>query len=247
MEREQAVILGLGLRHFEGKQAALSPRKQAILDLSKRLAPDRRRWVARNAYYHEQDLSYLRFLIPEGLRVLDLGCGTGDLLAGLKPSYGLGVDFSPAMVEQAGRYHPGLQFRVGDVEDEDFIRSLGGPFDYILMADTIGSLEDVEATLASLHCLSDRDTRLVVAYYSRLWEPVLKLAEVLGRKMPQEAQNWLSTSDIMAIMGLADFQAIKREWRQLVPRRLLGLGSLINRYVATLPPFALGRAQCLLP
>jgi len=60
--------------------------------------------------------------------------------------------------------------------------------------------------------------------------------------MPQEAQNWLSTNDIMAIMGLADFEAIKREWRQLVPRRLLGLGSLINRYVATLPGL---RIACL--
>lgn len=36
---------------------------------------------------------------------------------GLKPSFGLGIDFSPAMIEQARRLHPDLQFEVGDVED----------------------------------------------------------------------------------------------------------------------------------
>jgi ubiquinone/menaquinone biosynthesis C-methylase UbiE len=33
--------------------------------------------------------SGIRFLIPEGARVLEIGCGTGDTLAALKPSYGL--------------------------------------------------------------------------------------------------------------------------------------------------------------
>jgi glycosyltransferase involved in cell wall biosynthesis len=36
-------------------------------------------------------------------------------------------------------------------------------------------------------------------------------------------------------MDLADFEVISQEQRQLVPRRLLGLGPLINKYVAPLP------------
>lgn len=222
--------------------STLSPRKLAIRDLADRLAPERHRWIERNKYYYAEDVRYMRFLIPEGAEILDLGCGIGDLLAALKPSRGVGVDFSSCMIEQARRRHPHLEFQTGDVEDPAFVSSLSGPFDYIILSDTIGSLEDCEATLSSLHALCSRRTRLVIAYYSHLWEPVLKLAEKLGRKMPQEPQNFLCTEDIRHLMHLADFEMVKREWRQLIPRRLLGLGSFVNRFVGTLP---LIRRACL--
>jgi glycosyltransferase involved in cell wall biosynthesis len=53
--------------------------------------------------------------------------------------------------------------------------------------------------------------------------------------MPEETQNWLSSSDIAALLDFARFDVVKREWRQLVPKRVFGLGPLINRYLATLP------------
>ena len=46
-----------------------------------------------NAAYREDDRKFMRFLIPPGKRVLELGCGRGELLAALEPSYGVGVDF----------------------------------------------------------------------------------------------------------------------------------------------------------
>src|SRR5712691_2127040 len=79
----------------------MSARKQEIRRLSAASAPARREWLQRAAYFHEEDVRYLRFLIPEGARVLELGCGTGDLLAALKPSFGVGVDFSAGMIGEA--------------------------------------------------------------------------------------------------------------------------------------------------
>src|SRR3954471_1080912 len=105
------------------------------------LAIDRERWLERAAFFHSEDLLYLRFLIPEGLRVLELGCGTGHLLAALKPSVGVGVDLSEGMIAQARKAHSHLNFLVGDIEDAEFINTLPGPFDVILIADTIGLLE----------------------------------------------------------------------------------------------------------
>lgn len=212
-----------------------SARKQIIRDVAERMAPHRHRWIERNSYYYDEDLRYMRFLIPEGARVLDLGCGIGDLLASLRPTTGVGVDISPRMIEQARQRHPEHTFVVGDIEDPAVIAELEGPFDYIVLSDTIGSLDDCEATLAALHQLCTTDTRLVVAYYSHWWEPLLKLAQALGLRMPQPEQNFLSTLDIQNVMTLADFDTVKREWRQFLPRRWLGLGPLINRYVGTLP------------
>ena len=215
--------------------ADLSPRKQAIRELADRLATERNRWVARNAYYYEEDRRYMRFLVDEGLCVLELGCGTGQLLDALKPSRGVGIDISSGMIEIAQADYPDLEFHVGDVEDPAVLAGLDGPFDVIVLSDTIGSLEDCETTLASLHDLCHRDTRLIIAYYAKSWEPLLRLAESMGGKMPQKEQNWLWTDDIASLVWLADFEIIKQDWRQLVPKRLLGLGRLINRVVGTLP------------
>ena len=213
----------------------LSPRKAAILANSEQLAPRRQQYRHRAAFFHEEELRYLRFLIPPGLRVLELGCGTGDVLAGVQPSFGLGVDISPAMIDQAKRLHPDLQFKVGDVEDPEFIASLPGPFDIILIVDTIGALDDCQATMESLHQLCTRETRLIVTYYSHLWEPLILLAEWIGWRSKQPLQNILSRADIRSLVELADFEFIKSESRLLSPLHLLGLGRLINRFISILP------------
>lgn len=124
---------------------------------------------------------------------------------------------------------------VGDMEDAATLGALDAPLDAIVLADSIGALDDVEATLASLQKLSTRDTRLIIAYYSWLWQPWVALAEHIGLKMPQPPQNRLGPDDIAGLLALADYEVIKRDWRMLAPYRLLGLGWLINHSIATLP------------
>jgi SAM-dependent methyltransferase len=220
----------------------MSSRKQALLRSQDALSKQRGRWLQKGAFFHSEDLRYLRFVIPEGSRVLELGCGTGHLLAALKPSYGVGVDFSGGMVAQARAAHPGLTFVQGDIEDAAFVGSLPGPFDVILIVDTVGVLDDCQSLFESLHSLCARDTRVVVAYFSHLWYPVLKTAEWLGLRMPQPAQNVFSPADVHALVSLAEFESVKSEVRLLSPIRMLGLGRLLNRFVAPWPGI---RALCL--
>jgi SAM-dependent methyltransferase len=212
-------------------------RKQKVLQYAERHAAARKDWRAQAAFYHSEDIAYLRFLIPAGSRVLELGCGAGDTLAALQPSLGVGVDFSPAMIEQARRAHPALQFHVADIEERPLIEALQGPFDFILIVDTLGSVDDCQALLESLHSLCNRDTRLVIAYFSHLWHPVLKLAELLGLRMPQPPQNVLSPADLRALAELGGFDPIKSERRLLIPFRFLGIGRLVNRFLSPLPLF----------
>ncbi|MCL4710562.1 MAG: glycosyltransferase [Pseudorhodoplanes sp.] len=217
------------------KSGRATARKAAILEHANRIANERLQWIARNSAYYEDDRRFMGFLVPKGQRVLDLGCGTGDLLAALEPAHGVGIDLSPNMVAQAERLHPELEFQVGDVEDPAVIDRQQGPFDYIVMSDTIGMLDDIEIALSRLHALCTPDTRVIIAYYSQLWEPALRLAERLGLKMPQPPVNYLSTTDFLNILELADFEPVKIEYRQLIPRNLFGLGRLINRFVAPIP------------
>lgn len=216
-------------------EARSQARKAAILDHANKVAGERQQWIAKNRAFYRDDRNYMKFLIPKGVRVLDLGCGTGDLLADLEPSYGVGIDISPAMIGQAQRLYPHLSFAVGDIEDKTVIGRIEGPFDYIIMSDTVGMLDDIETALRQLQPLCGPDTRVIIAYYSQLWEPLLKVAEWVGQKMPQPPTNYLNTTDFLNILDLADFEPIKMDYRQLVPRRLLGFGTLINRFIAPIP------------
>ena len=212
-----------------------SQRKRDLLDHYEANVEDLDRWREFNAAYHEDDAKFMRFLIPPGKRVLELGCGRGDLLAMLKPSYGVGVDFGADTIAAANARHPELYFVLGDVEQPETLTQIEGPFDYIVIADTIGMFEDIDGTLRLIHDLCAPSTRIIISYYSHLWEPVLRIAEALRLRRKQPRINYIATADFLNLMDLADFEMIGQEQRQLLPRRWLGLGPFINRFIAPLP------------
>jgi len=220
--------------HFK-VELAMSKRKKDIKDHADSLASTRNNWINKNSYYYDNDNNYIRFLVGENKRILELGCGTGQLLNALSPSYGVGVDLSSKMVSVARKNYPSLEFIQGDIEDKSIINGFNCKFDIIILSDTIGYLDDCEVTLESLHLLCTPDTRIIISYYSWYWQPILTLGEKVGMKMPSVHMNWLSTEDTMSFLRLADFELVKREWRQLVPRKLLGIGEAINRFIGTLP------------
>ena len=177
----------------------ISKRKREVRRIFDERARNLASWRDKAAFFHSEDYLYLKFLIPQGVRVLELGCGTGNLLSALRPSFGVGVDFSEPMIAVAREAHPNLTLLVGDIEDSEFIRTLPGPFDYILVGDTLGSLDDCQQLLENLHPLCTRETRLIVAYFSHLWYPALKFAGWIGLRMTEPPQNVLAPADIKAL------------------------------------------------
>ena len=147
----------------------------------------------------------------------------------------MGVDFSPTTIANARAAHPGLTFVLGDAEAPATLAAIEGPFDYVVIADTIGMFEDIDGTLRCVHRLCSPSTRIVIAYHSHLWEPVLKLGELLKIKSRQSEINYIATVDFRNLMDLADFEVISQEQRQLIPLRWFGLGPFINRFIAPLP------------
>ena len=214
----------------------LSRHQAAVRALSERLASTRAQWIRRNSYFYSSDHRYLRLLVPEDASVLEIGCGNGQLLAALKPRRGVGIDISESMIALARAEHPEYEFHVANTEDPAAYENITGPFDTIILADTVGYLEDCQAVFMLLRRLVTPRTRVIVAYYSHLWEPLLNAGERLGLKMPQDIeQSWLSTDDIMNLLVLSDYEVVGREWRVLLPRRLLGVGEVVNRFIAPLP------------
>ena len=48
-------------------------------------------------------------------KVLELGCGTGNLLKSVNPSYAVGVDISKEIIKEAKKEHKEIKFFHGDI------------------------------------------------------------------------------------------------------------------------------------
>jgi SAM-dependent methyltransferase len=188
-------------------------------------------------YYYDYLTSVFRARIPEGQRVLDLGCGSGDLLAALKPAQGVGIDVSAEAVAEARARHRGqnLHFFEGDVADRRLLAQVGGPFDVVLLTNVATHLTDVQRTFESLHALCHSRTRVFIYSYSRLWQPFLRLAEALRLKHRQPPEAWLPPEEIENMLSLADFEVVRRDRQILCPAGVPLLADLLNRFVGHLP------------
>lgn len=185
-------------------------------------------WAARS--YRRLLAHYYNLLIPSAASVLEIGCGSGELLARIKARRKVGVDLSARQIEAAKVKVPDAEFHVQIGET----LTLEERFDYIVISDTLNLAADVQQMLERLHDVSHADTRLIVNFYSSLWRPAFALARLLGLRSSQPLSSWLSRADVFNLMQLADWQPIFSQSRLLLPVRMLGLESLVNRWLAPL-------------
>src|SRR3989344_1448081 len=205
--------------------------KQQLRQFFDSRAAEAETWRAKNPYYYQWIGKLLRFYLPPGQKVLEVGSGIGDLLAEVKPAAGVGLDFSPAIAAVARRRHgdPHLRFVVGDIEEVVNVRET---FDAIIASDLVGYLDDIQTALENLRILCHERTRLVVTMYNRLWEPFLHACARFGLNQPKPLNNWLSVSELSELLGLAGFEVVTQGNMFLCPKKLGGLGGFINRTLA---------------
>jgi ubiquinone/menaquinone biosynthesis C-methylase UbiE/GT2 family glycosyltransferase len=195
-------------------------------------ASDEQRWRKRNRTYHWQLERLYGLQVPEGARVLEIGSGSGDLLAALKPSVGVGVDVSPAMVELARSRHPELRFEVAAGEE----LALDETFDYIVLSDLVPFVHDLQSLFERVVAHSHPRTRVIVNSYSRVWRPPLRLAELLRLKPVKPIRNWVAPSDTRNLLELAGMQVLTTTSRILLPKRIPGLNIFLNGFLANIWP-----------
>lgn len=188
-------------------------------------------------YFHTTLTRVLRVRVPPGQRVLEIGCGAGDLLAGLDPSLGVGLDVSSRAIATARERYRGknLHFVEGDAADPAVLARLPGPFDAIVLVNTVTQLADVQRTLEGLQHLCHSRTRLLLYSYSRLWQPVLALAEALGLRRRQPPNAWLPPEEVVNMLTLADYEVVRTDKQIPMPLRVPWLSQLVNRYAGHLP------------
>ncbi|UCG33983.1 MAG: class I SAM-dependent methyltransferase, partial [Phycisphaerales bacterium] len=206
-----------------------------IADLSRRYSDNFHRVISsrwRHRYYYQRLNKLIGHIVLPGSRVLDIGCMRGDMLASLTPAYGVGIDICPTAVEAARQRHPDLHFRVLAGEDA---AELNETFDYVILSNVIGEVYDFRILLEAVRSVCHPRTRVVISSYSRLWQPVLTLADWLRSRTALTADNWLPPDEVDNMLHLADFEVIRRHNSILLPLGVPIVAELFNRWISPLP------------
>lgn len=184
-------------------------------------------------YYWNDITRYCEYFTHEGLSVLEIGCGTGELLNGIKAKRKVGIDFSEGMIAQAKKQFPELELYVMPAEKLEFTEK----FDLIILSNLIGYLNDIQDVFTQLHCVCHANTKIIITYYNFLWEPVLKFGELIGYKTKTPQQNWLSLSEISSLLELSGFSVYRHSRRMILPVYIPLISELFNNVLAKFPPF----------
>lgn len=185
----------------------------------------------KNAYYHQTLRALFRTYVPPEVSVLELGCATGDLLAAVQPSRGVGIDLSRRMVEKARSKHPQLEFIEADATFFDTEER----FDRILIHNALEYVEDIQGLLRNCRRLLKPRGRVLISSVNPMWTPLLRLGERHRLCIPDARRNFVTGQDTANLLSLNGFEIVKLTRRMLLPKKIPVLTSLINLVAAHTP------------
>ncbi len=188
------------------------------------IAPSYDYWKKKNAYYYSTIKNFVCRLIPAGQRILEVGCGTGEILAAVQPSYGVGIDISREMVNIASHKFPQYTFIHAPIENLE----LEQRFDYIIMVDVVDHVCDVMDVFRNLFRFCTPTTRIILTTINPWWEPILSWMEKIGAKMPEGPHNFIEKGTLRKIFEVMDFTVSYSGFLLLFPKRIPVLSYLAN-------------------
>ena len=158
-----------------------------------------------NAATVSADLRHIAKLVPQGARVLDLGCGTGELLAHLmreRGCTGYGVELDDANVQACvARGVNVIQLNL----EEGLALFADSSFDVVLQIDTLQHLRNTEVMLRE----TARVGRLGIVAFPNFAHWPNRLAVLRGRMPVTKVlpYQWYDTPNIR-VGTLCDFRAL---------------------------------------
>jgi methionine biosynthesis protein MetW len=176
------------------------------------------------------DFNVIGEIIQPGTRVLDLGCGEGELLAWLvenKRVLARGVEISSAQVRKAiGR---GVSVYQGDI-DEGLADYPDRAFDYVILSQTL------QETLAPLKVLQEmlRVGRRAIISFPNFGHWTVRAAMLFNGQAPKTKlfpYDWYNSPNIH-FLSINDFEDLCRDHHFPIERRYFLAGS---RQIKTFP------------
>lgn len=206
--------------------------KQTIKNHFESIAYDYDKWKKKNYYYHDSLKEFFRSKVEPGDKVIEFGCGTGDILNAVEAKHKAGLDIAGEMIKRAREKYPDITFHQHDCETPF---PGGGDFDVAIVADLIDHITDILKLYAAVNKSLKIGGRMCISSINPIWSPIFDLAERLGRKMPEGEHNFVPNRFLIEFLELRGFRFVNRSARFLVPRKIPLLSNLINRIAPKIP------------
>lgn len=188
-------------------------------------------WLKKNWYYHSFLDHFYQFVIPKGSKVLQVGCKTASRLAAVEPAFGVGIDDDANNIAMAIHKYPHYTFHVGTLKNIQ----LNEQFDYIILSSTTMEVYDIQELFESLHPYCHNRTRIVLDFYSALWNPTLSLLQKLGLRRPTPLQNWVSAYDMKNFLMLSGYDVVTSGKQMVLPVYIPIVSWMVNAFFQTVP------------
>jgi len=198
----------------------------AVADHFDLIARDYDNYKKNSWYYYNSLKKLLQDNIGINKKILEIGCGTGDLLVSLKPSSGVGIDISKEMIKVAKRKNK---------KNKDVwfttkpIPKVKGIYDYIIMCDVVEHVPDLKSLFEDICSLMGLKTIFIITMANPLWEPLLIVAEKLKLKMPEGKHYRASAQEIVCLLESSGMKVIRHNKSLLLPVYIPVISTIVNR------------------
>jgi len=181
-------------------------------------------YKTKNKFYYDNLKDLLASHIPKNNKVLEVGCGTGELLVKVNPSHGWGMDISSEMIKIANKKYYGLKNTTFSTQWPK------GKYDYVFMCDVIEHLEDAKAVFKKISERMNKKSVFLMTMANPLWEPALMLGEWLGLKMPEGPHHRHATREIESMLADSKLKIREHGYRLLFPVKIPLVTKILNKY-----------------
>lgn len=198
------------------------------------IAKDYDYWKRKNWYYHESLKKLLREYIQPAKAILEIGCGTGEILVSLEPAVGVGIDTSQEMVKLAKYKYgnlPNVSFH--NVLIEEFATEK--VFDFIILVDVIEHLKNVSEVAKRIVNFVKPNTKVIISMANPYWEPILLFLEKIKLKMPEGEHKRISCRETVRIFSSSGLVLEKHDFRLLVPFFIPFIADFVNCWFRRIP------------
>jgi len=151
-------------------------------------------YQGRHAFVWHYGEELLNLLSPQpGERILDLGCGTGQLTQqiALTGAEVMGIDAAPSMIEQARQNYPDLKFAIADARDFQVEQS----FDAVFSNAALHWILEPDAVIRCIHQALKPGGRVVAEFGGKgnidaIVQALYSVLSAIGCVAPETLNPW---------------------------------------------------------
>ncbi len=193
------------------------------------------KWRSRNSYYHNYVDQWIARFVASESKVLELGCGEGDLLERLseKKCECRGVNYSKTLTERAKKLRPKIDFFHSEIDTLNNVNQYRP--DVVIMKNMLDYVYDISTVLDSISNVLPSRGLICITASNPLWAPILDLGSWLKLRTPESPRNYVTDEDLVSLLQIKGYDVVSKKSLMLFPFNIPLISYIMNEWIGKLP------------